>query len=187
LLGAGLVFVLGLIAFRSDYQPDTSRDYPSRALLPDAEPVLLKWEPRNDEYFPCDDCHGEEPPNPTQRELVEEHEDLVLAHGDLWCLRCHDLLERERLHLSDGSLVLFEESWRLCTQCHGKKLADWRAGVHGKRTGHWLGTKDYRTCVVCHDPHAPPFERLEPKPPPLRPTQITSNGNAPEEVSHDAH
>ena len=77
--------------------------------------------------------------------------------------------EREKLHLSDGTSSSFEESWRLCTQCHGKKLADWRAGVHGKRTGHWLGAKEYRTCVVCHNPHAPPFEPLEPKPPPLRP------------------
>jgi hypothetical protein len=187
LLGAGLVFVLGLISVRTDYQPDTSRDYPSRALLPDAEPVLLEWEPRNDEYFPCNDCHGDDPPNPTQRELEEEHYDWKLAHGDLWCLRCHALNDRDNLHLSDGTLVPFEESWRLCTQCHGKKLADWRAGVHGKRTGHWLGTKEYRTCVVCHDPHSPPFERLEPKPPPLRPTQITLNGNAPEEISHEEH
>jgi len=188
-LGAALLFVLGLMSVRTDYQPDTSRDYPSRALLPDAEPVLLPWEPRDDEYFPCNDCHGdpEDPPNPTVRELEEEHDMLVLAHGDLWCLRCHDLTEREKLHLSDGSLLGFDESWRLCTQCHGKKLADWRAGVHGKRTGHWRGSKEFRTCVVCHNPHAPPFESLEPKPPPLRPTQITSSGNAVDEASDEAH
>jgi hypothetical protein len=61
----------------------------------------------------------------------------------------------------------------LCTQCHAKKLPDWRAGVHGKRTGHWRGTKEYRTCVVCHEPHAPAFARLVPKPPPPRPEDFS--------------
>jgi len=184
-LGAGLVFVLGLLSIRTDYRPDTSREYPSRALIPDAEPVLLPPPEMNDEYYPCSDCHEDEPPNPEIRELEDDHEDKKLAHGDLWCLRCHDLMDRDRLHLADGALIEFAESWRLCTQCHGKKLADWRAGVHGKRTGHWRGPKEYRTCVECHNPHTPKFAPLEPKPPPLAPTQITLSGNAPGEVSHE--
>ena len=29
---------------------------------------------------------------------------------------------------------------------------DWKAGVHGKRTGEWDGRKDYLLCVNCHNP-----------------------------------
>ena len=35
----------------------------------------------------------------------------------------------------------FAESYVLCGQCHGEKLRDWRAGVHGRRTGQWNGHK----------------------------------------------
>jgi hypothetical protein len=44
--------------------------------------------------------------------------------------------------------------------------------VHGKRTGHWWGEKEYRVCTACHDPHHPPFEPLEPLPAPRRPESI---------------
>jgi hypothetical protein len=110
--------------------------------------------------------------NVTVREMDEDHDEMDFAHGNLWCLDCHDAEERDSLHLSDGSLVAFEDSWQLCTQCHAKKLPDWRAGVHGKRTGHWRGPKEYRTCVVCHDPHDPPFKPIAPKPAPTRPEDI---------------
>jgi hypothetical protein len=80
--------------------------------------------------------------------------------------------------------VEFEESWRLCTQCHGKKLADWRAGVHGKRTGNWRGAKEYRTCVVCHDPHSPPFQPIEPLPAPLHPAPARLVDEAHAEAVH---
>lgn len=172
-LGLALVLVLGLISVRTDYQPDSSRDYPSRPMMVDAAAILLPPPPMNDEYDPCSDCHEDEIPNPVVRELEDEHDAMDLQHGNLWCLHCHDIGNREKLHLADESVVDFDDSWRLCTQCHGKKLADWRAGVHGKRTGHWRGSKEYRTCVSCHDPHSPKFKSLEPKPPPLRPTQIT--------------
>jgi hypothetical protein len=185
LLGAALVLVLGLLAVRMDYQPTTSRDYPSRAMLPNAEPVLLPPPSMNDEYYPCSDCHADETPNPTPRQLEDDHDEMEFAHGDLWCLHCHALDEDKQLHLSDGNTVEFGESWRLCVQCHGKKLADWRAGVHGKRTGHWRGPSEYRNCVACHNPHRPPFEPLEPKPPPLRPEQITLTDLPVAEAAHD--
>jgi hypothetical protein len=165
-LGGAFVTVVGLASIRTDHGPDHTRAYPPRALPADEEPELLAWKPRDDEYFPCSDCHEDEPTNRTRRQLEDEHEDLKLEHGDLWCLSCHDADHRDQLHLSDGTLIGFEDSWKLCTQCHGAKLADWRAGVHGKRTGNWRGAKQYRTCVVCHDPHSPPFQPLEPKPPP---------------------
>jgi hypothetical protein len=189
LLGVGFVFVVGLISLRTDYRPDTSRDYPSRPQVPDATPVLLPAPEPDEEYYPCNDCHQDEPTDRTRRELEEEHDDLELAHGELWCLDCHSADDRDWLHLASDTPVAFEESWRLCTQCHGKKLADWRAGVHGKRTGHWRGPKEYRTCVVCHDPHTPPFQAIEPEPIPVRPESInlTRVVRSADEASREAH
>ena len=65
------------------------------------------------------------------------HDDIVLQHDEehRWCLDCHDAADRDLLHLASGERVPFEESYRLCGQCHGEKLRDWRAGVHGRRTG----------------------------------------------------
>jgi hypothetical protein len=126
----------------------------------------------DEEYWPCSDCHEGEEVNFKVRKLEEEHDTLELAHGQLWCFHCHDPGKRDLLHLADAAPVEFADSWQLCTQCHAKKLADWRAGVHGKRTGSWWGPKEYRTCVVCHDPHSPAFKSLEPLPPPRRPDEI---------------
>lgn len=185
LLGAVLTLLIGLISLRTQHQPDSTRAYPPRPQIADAEPVLRPQAPTNEEFFPCGDCHEDEELNPARRELEEEHDDLKLAHGELWCLHCHDLENRERLRLADGSLVEFANSWQLCTQCHGAKLADWRAGVHGKRTGHWRGPKEYEPCVTCHNPHEPPFRPLEPKPPPQPPEQIALGGDALDARPHD--
>jgi len=184
-LGAALVGVLLLFSLRCAPGPQSSPRYPSRTLPPDAKPVLLAPPPMDDEYFPCSDCHEDEPTNRTVRKLEDEHDTLELSHGDRWCLDCHDADHRDDLHLTDGTLVPFDESWRLCTQCHGDKLAEWRAGVHGKRTGHWWGAKEYWNCVACHDPHTPRFAPLEPLPPPVRPEAIRATARA-EEVDHEA-
>jgi hypothetical protein len=97
----------------------------------------------------------------------------VLRHDaqHRWCLDCHDGANRDVLHLANGAPVPFEESYRLCGQCHGDKYRDWRAGVHGRRTGSWDGAKQYLLCVHCHDAHAPAFQPLEPEPPPARPVK----------------
>jgi hypothetical protein len=184
-IGLAALLVVALMSIRTDYQPNEGRTYPSRALIADAKPRLLPSPPMDDEYLPCSDCHEDEPPNPAVRELEDEHDSMEFLHGDLWCLHCHDLEDREQLHLADGSRLGFDESWRLCTQCHPEKLPDWRAGVHGKRTGSWRGVKEYRTCVSCHNPHRPPFEKLEPEPAPLRPTQIGSSRNAAREAADE--
>lgn len=177
LLGGAVLLVLVLLSVQVGFDPDASRVYASRTLPPEPEPVLLAAPEIDDEYLPCSDCHERgDLAEREMRELEDEHDEMDFAHGDLWCYSCHnpDPLQREKLRLSDGRQVAFEDSWRLCTQCHGKKLADWRAGVHGKRTGHWWGPKEYRTCVTCHDPHDPPFKPIKPMPPPRRPEAIAN-------------
>jgi hypothetical protein len=183
LIGGAFLGVLLLFSAQCPLGPSSARVYASRTLPPEPLPVLLPAPPANEEYFPCSDCHEGEPTNRTVRELEDEHDDLDLKHGDLWCLRCHSGADNDRLELSDTTLIPYEDSWRLCTQCHGKKLADWRAGVHGKRTGSWWGPKEYRTCITCHDPHSPKFRQLVPERPPQRPGPILLNVHAPESMS----
>ena len=131
--------------------------------------------PFSDGIFPCSDCHNPKdlPPNRTRRQLTDAHDDIVLKHDEThrWCLDCHDADDRDRLHLASGDAVPFEESYRLCGQCHGEKYRDWRAGVHGRRVGLWNGAKSYLLCVHCHNPHQPRFKALAPKPAPFRPVR----------------
>lgn len=128
----------------------------------------------------CLDCH-EERQAPTDcaschREIREpQHANISLHHSEnmTTCFVCHDEENRDVLRMAHGELLPFEESWRLCGQCHGPKLRDWKQGLHGKRIGMWDGERQYLLCVHCHsDPHAPSFPRMEPLPPPVRPEDI---------------
>jgi hypothetical protein len=134
--------------------------------------------PFSEGIFPCTECHVEKdlPTNRMRRPLVDAHDDIVLKHDEehRWCLDCHDADNRDRLHLASGEAVPFEESYRVCGQCHGEKYRDWRAGVHGRRIGQWNGPKEYLLCVHCHSPHQPRFKALAPKPAPLRPVRASA-------------
>ncbi|MDA0322085.1 MAG: hypothetical protein O2923_05130 [Verrucomicrobia bacterium] len=164
----------------SDARP--SADLPSADLPSDGGPaeqsdnlIAVPPPPFSDDVFPCSDCHdGSEEVNRTRRPLEDFHEEIILKHDEKnrWCLDCHDAQNRDKLHLASGELLDFEESYKLCGQCHGPKLRDWRAGDHGKRTGSWSGAKQYLLCVHCHNPHAPKFGSLQPLPPPVRPEDI---------------
>ncbi len=131
--------------------------------------------PLSEDTFPCSDCHSDLDPDPTPR-VLDEHDEIVesLDHArqQRWCLDCHNPSDRDRLRLADGDLIDFGDSYILCSQCHGTIFRDWKAGVHGKRTGYWNGRKEYRLCVHCHDPHNPRFKPIAPKPPPHRPAWI---------------
>jgi hypothetical protein len=129
--------------------------------------------PFSEGIYPCSACHADMTANRTRRELTEMHSDIVLKHDEThrWCLDCHDATDRDSLHLASGERVPFEESYRLCGQCHGEKLRDWRAGVHGRRSGQWSGHKTYLLCAHCHNPHQPRFKALQPLPAPRRPAR----------------
>jgi hypothetical protein len=138
-----------------------------------AEHLEVPPPPFSEGIFPCSACHASMKVNRTRRELTEMHTDIVLKHGfaQVWCLDCHNADNRDVLHLASGELVPFDESYRLCGQCHGEKYRDWRAGVHGRRTGDWNGHKSYLLCVNCHNPHQPRFKPLVPRPAPVPPSR----------------
>lgn len=141
---------------------------------PEDSSILFPAESFSSDYFPCSDCHGEIQSNTQRRELVEMHDDIVYNHDseNRWCLACHNDSNRDSLVLAGGKLLGFNESYKLCGQCHGPKIRDWRLGIHGKRTGEWKGQKQYLLCVHCHDPHSPKIKKLQPMPPPRRPEHI---------------
>jgi hypothetical protein len=135
------------------------------------EDIAVSPPPFSDGVFPCNDCHAFRKPNAVRRKL-EWHDDItdMFNHDseNRWCLDCHDLKQRDSLKLASGKLLDFKESYKLCGQCHGDKLRDWKVGVHGRRTGEWNGKKQYYLCVSCHNPHSPKFKSIKPEAPPVR-------------------
>ena len=130
--------------------------------------------PFSEGIFPCSDCHMEDDDvNRSPRE-VDFHDTVDFKHASdsRWCLDCHDTQNRDMLHLADGRLIPFEESYLLCGQCHAQEYKNWRAGDHGRRTGSWSGAKEYLLCAHCHDPHNPEFKPMAPLAPPIRQENI---------------
>lgn len=142
--------------------------------------------PFSEGIFPCSDCHSDMDVNPLRRELEDEHTEISAmfnhASEQRWCLDCHNPDNRDVLRLANGELVSFEESYNLCGQCHGTIFRDWKAGIHGKRTGEWNGRKQYRLCVHCHNPHSPKFKPIKPMPPPNNPLEIKFRKLSEEEI-----
>lgn len=144
------------------------------------------------ENYPCSDCHEDEAPNPKERKLTEEHEDVTLDHGQgqFWCLTCHGTLIKDALSSLKGKPIDFDFAFALCGQCHFQRQKDWYFGAHGKRAGAWrkpreaplthdkLKVKDRATigswkgprvilsCPACHDPHSPSIKPFFTSPPP---------------------
>jgi hypothetical protein len=190
-----LALMTGLPAGATDPKPRAAGEArgPKK---PAAEAVLVQatTPPFTEGIFPCSGCHdGKEKVNTSRRVLgFHDEQQSIFAHDaeHRWCLDCHDAVKRDQLHLTNGDLVQFTESYRLCGQCHGDKLRDWRAGIHGKRIGMWEGLKTYFLCVNCHNPHAPLFmgekevvvdgksvvmptlEKIKPEPRPRRPEEM---------------
>lgn len=137
--------------------------------------IAVSAPPFSEDIFPCSECHDDQETDP-QRRILGMHEEIDESFNhdneNRWCLDCHDATKRDFLRTASGNLLDFKESYKLCGQCHGDKLRDWKVGVHGKRTGEWNGEKQYLLCVHCHNPHSPKFKKIHPEPPPIRQEDI---------------
>ncbi|MEX2147628.1 MAG: hypothetical protein WED01_11515 [Candidatus Rokuibacteriota bacterium] len=151
--------------------------------------------PRKDSLakYPCTKCHDNSFVDRRVRPLVEEHRDLVFEHGGgrFWCYEsCHSERNIDSLVSLRGRPVDYDESYKVCGQCHSQREKDWHFGGHGKRAGAWnvasdipltaaellvtererIGTwRDERTrlnCTGCHDAHSPSFKPMKPSAPP---------------------
>lgn len=118
----------------------------------------------------CGSCHRIVAPERAGGRAALVHGEIVLNHGQNdRCLNCHDTKNLDRLVLPDGSGLTFEQTPRLCAQCHGTVYRDWQNGTHGKTLGAWdrgTGKQVRLACNQCHDPHSPAYERLRPLPGP---------------------
>jgi len=116
----------------------------------------------------CATCHATRAPDETNRiatDLIDFHQGLVVQHGTLSCLSCHNRADYASLRLADGTAVPYRDVMTLCALCHGPEYRDYQHGAHGGMSGYWDRTRAPRTrnnCVDCHDPHAPLFPRMQP-------------------------
>lgn len=153
--------------------PAGSAERPPPKAAPAQKEFSVAPPPLTEGIFPCSQCHQGMPVNRTPRRLEQFHQDIELKHmPGGWCFDCHNPADRDKFRLANGTLVGFDESYKVCGQCHGPVLRDWKLGIHGKRTGMWNGEKQYYLCVNCHYPHQPKFKAIEPMPPPARPSDI---------------
>lgn len=135
----------------------------------------------------CATCHdGKTVPFPKDKKprLLAMHQDTVadstkLQHGRgaLWCLDCHNSTDRNKLVDRQENEISFNQPQKLCGSCHGEAYIDWRAGIHGKRTGEWAsnGKKRWWVCTECHNPHTVQtnrFDAIKPEPPPPLPRGV---------------
>jgi hypothetical protein len=166
------------VAYAPEDFPDLDFDRPLLEAVRNAsasdEPGAFRVPPppfSNEDIYPCSVCHEDMDVNLERRALEDFHDDIELDHGprDRWCFDCHNPDDRDHLRLVNGTLIGFDESYRLCGQCHGTIYRDWREGIHGRREGYWNGAKSYLLCAHCHNPHAPRFQAMAPLPPPVRP------------------
>ncbi len=142
--------------------------------------------------YPCTKCHDNQFVDRRVRELQDEHTKLVFEHGGgrFWCYdACHKGTDMDNLVSLRGRRVSYDESYKVCGQCHFQRL-DWYFGGHGKRQGawenqreiprvadelkvedrsqigRWGGERVILNCTECHDAHSPSIKPFEPSPPP---------------------
>ncbi len=165
------VLILSTSLLLTGHQAANAEKEQQKAAGKEQKDIQVPPPPLNEDTFPCSMCHANMETNLERRELVDFHDDIVLHHDEenRWCMACHDAENRDMLHSASGKLIDFSESYKLCGQCHGPKLRDWKVGIHGRRTGQWNGEKQYLLCAHCHDPHSPKFPKMKPEPPPIRP------------------
>ena len=151
---------------------------------PDAPEISVV--PRKDElfFYPCDQCHATIEPNPQIRKLdTVHHSELEHGRGQIWCLSCHDLENRNYLRTLLSEPVDFDEASNVCGGCHANRHKDWVFGAHGKRIANWQGERTLYSCTHCHDPHSPAIKPRAPEPPPRARVGLELKPGTPHEKS----
>ncbi|WP_420316144.1 hypothetical protein [Ekhidna sp.] len=116
--------------------------------------------------YPCSNCHTQ--PVDQLKKLNEgkdAHWDIELSHANpisMNCMTCHNTDKPDDLTSLTKTSISFEHSYQQCAQCHSTQFKDWQGGAHGKRLKGWLPPRISQTCVGCHNPHKPAFEKRWP-------------------------
>lgn len=147
------------------------------SLVPPPAEVLaddVRVTPRSKQLasYPCMECHQHVTPRRgVFAELKQPHRTMTFEHMRTvrLCSHCHPAKAYDELRLLDGTRISFDESYRVCGQCHAEKFRDWNLNIHGKQIGSWRSDKVRTSCVVCHPAHDPRFPQMKADAPPPRP------------------
>lgn len=127
----------------------------------DGHSFLIKERESDITSFPCSDCHNKPVAKLQTPDEKKAHWNLKLNHADkdvMNCMTCHTDNDMNALHTGTGSSLRFNDSYKLCGQCHSPQYKEWKGGAHGKRVASWAPPRVSNTCTNCHDPHSPSFE-----------------------------
>lgn len=113
--------------------------------------------------FKCSECHSKSISELKMTNLKGQkaHSDINLKHAslkELNCNSCHPTQNLDNLKSNLDAPVDFNQSYKVCAQCHSTQYKDWLGGAHGKRVKGWVNPRISHTCVDCHNPHNPKFE-----------------------------
>ncbi len=116
--------------------------------------------------FACKECHTKSLSELKGADTIKKaHWDIRLAHANLHtmnCITCHNGDDMDHLSSLTGTRIDFNRSYKLCSQCHNEQFEDWKGGAHGKKVAGWAPPRASMTCVNCHNPHKPGFEKKWP-------------------------
>lgn len=115
--------------------------------------------------FACTECHSRPVAQMKNMDAQKAHWDIKLNHANnevMNCATCHNGNDMNNLNALTGQNIDFNLSYKLCAQCHFSQFEDWKGGAHGKKVAGWAPPRASMTCVNCHNPHSPGFEKRWP-------------------------
>lgn len=118
--------------------------------------------------FPCTSCHTKSIDHMKKDHLPgkkKAHWDVKLVHAGedaMNCQTCHNSDSPDQLKSLTGNDISFDKAFVLCGQCHSTQFKEWEGGAHGKRMTGWKSERVSTSCVGCHNPHQPAFEKRWP-------------------------
>ncbi|MFY0686013.1 MAG: hypothetical protein JXQ90_02550 [Cyclobacteriaceae bacterium] len=155
-------------------------DISSKKLLDEEGMKVLKTqiEGLNDQFLiperakeitshPCSNCHDQdiETLKAENKGAKGAHWHVEIVHADfatMNCATCHNMDRPDVLTSLSGKPIDFNHSYKQCSQCHSTQYKDWKGGAHGKSLAGWVPPRVSQTCVGCHNPHQPAFEKRWP-------------------------
>ncbi len=115
--------------------------------------------------YACTECHTDDLDKIKGKDVKKGHWNISLNHANentMNCLTCHNGDDMDNLKSLTGNKIDFDYSYNLCNQCHTKQFEDWKGGAHGKKIASWAPPRASMTCVNCHNPHSPSYEKRWP-------------------------